>query len=173
MQHTTQQTQTTGNTGGGTPLTEEVRQEVMQQFTRALIETGEGQTENAWMLEGLAGNWSMSHFLEVAKRRGRSYRHLSALADKSQEIQGWAMLDFMAEAVGHDLTEQLVRKAIASVTRLKTMLADYAVHYGPDPDVEQIISEAIEDAVQRPRVGRVRYWRRVAASMGGDTHDRY
>ena len=154
-------------------LTEEARQEVLQQFSLALTEADQGKQENAFMLEALAGNWSMGHFLEVAKRRGKSYRHLLALVDKSQEIQGWAMLDFMAEAVGHDLAEQLVRKAIASVTRLKGLLADYKLRYGEDPDIEQIISEAIEDTIIRPQIGRRRYWYRIAQSMGGDSHDGY
>lgn len=160
--------------GKNEPLfTDELRQEVLNRFSLALTEVDEGKQENAFMLEALAGNWSMAHFLEIAKRRGRSYRHLLALADKSQEIQGWAMLDFMAEAVGHDLNEQLVRKSIAAVKRLRGLLANYVSLYGDDPDVEQIISEALEDTVIRPRIGRRRYWYRIAQSMGGDNHDNY
>ena len=124
-----------------------------------------GRKENTLFIQALSDNWSLQHFLDVARHRGKSWGFLSALADKSLEIQGWGMLDFMADAVGRDLAEQILRKALSSLDRVAKIQEAFLSHNEDSPYAEQRFDELRSDLTQWARESRQRYWRRVNRLM--------
>lgn len=146
-------------------FTQEHYDEVKTQVEQEAKDLMAGRQENTLLIQALSGNWSVRHFLDVAGQRGKSWRFLSALADKSLEIQGWGMLDFMADAVGRDLAEQILRKALASLERVGKIEEDFKTRYGDDAFVEQIFDELRADLTTWARESRQHYWRRVNKLM--------
>lgn len=107
------------------------------------VEAGEN-VENAILLQSLAGNWSIEEFLQVAKFHGKGWRTLTPLVQKVLEIQGLAMVHFVAVAAGNDLAYATVQKAISTVVKLKKIGEQYA----NCPFAMQIISDSIEESMQ-------------------------
>lgn len=125
-----------------------------------------GRIENAVLLEGIAGNINVAQFLKVARFRGKHWKFLSALSDKSLEIQGYAMLDFMADAVGRDLAKLTYQKARLNFAHLNQLKGEMDARYGADEFTEQIFSEMCDDLVDMARDTRHRYWQRINRLLG-------
>ncbi len=117
--------------------------------------------ENFTLLGALAGNWDIRQFISVARYHGKSWRFLSALADKSLQLQGYAMLDFMADAMGRDLALQVYEKARTTFARAERMKKNLDDRYGTNELLEQIFAEMCDDFVEWTAESRQRYWRRI------------
>lgn len=126
-------------------MTEEQKAFIKNQLLSELnaVEAGES-VDNAILLQSLAGNWSIEHFLQVAKYHGQGWRTLTPLVQKVLEIQGLAMVYFVAVAAGNDLVYAAVQKTISSVMKLKKKGEQYA----NCPFATQIISDGIEASMQ-------------------------
>ena len=73
--------------------------EIVDEIAFEEDEVKKGRIDNAVLLEGLAGEINIRQFLNVARYRGTSWKFLSALSDKSLQLQGYALLDFIADAL--------------------------------------------------------------------------
>ncbi len=111
----------------------------MGQLEEQLIwERGEitaGRQENALLHQALAGHWTADHVIEVARRRGMSYRMSATLADKMLQLEGYGLLDLIAESVGLDLAEAVVRKALATWERGKHLFDRMIARYGEEETI--------------------------------------
>jgi hypothetical protein len=119
------------------------------QIERELIweksEVMAGKRENSLLTEAMAGNWTADHLIQVARRRGMNWRMSSALADKLLQLQGYALLDLMADAVGRDLAVQVMRKSIATWARAKQLIDDARQTYGDQEFFNRLWEEYEED----------------------------
>jgi hypothetical protein len=120
-----------------------------------------GRRENALLTQAIANNWSAKDLFRVARHRGKSWRFLSALGDKALEIEGYALLQFVADAVGRDFAEMVFRKSLLSLQRAKAIYQQSRAVNGDDLFVEQMYVELCEDLVCWTRESRQRYWDRL------------
>jgi hypothetical protein len=139
----------------------ELRQEISDQLEWENGEIMSGRMENAILTQAIAGDWSVKHFFDVARWKGKSWRYLSALGDQSLQIQGYAMLHLIADVAGADLAEMTLRKANSTLARLHRIHNSFVAHHDDDPFAEQLHLDACEDLVQLTRETRHRFHRRV------------
>lgn len=120
-----------------------------------------GRQENPLFMKAIANNWSAAHFFQVARWKGKNWRFLSALSDKALELEGYAVLDFLADAYGRDFAEQVFRKSLSALARAMNIYERFKAIYGDNPFAEQMFLELAEDEVRWTQESRQRYWSRL------------
>lgn len=138
-------------------LSEEQIRVVEDQVDKDLMAVEKGKLEDAVLLQSMAENWSYDQFMKVSQQRGRNYGVLSALADRTIEIQGIATLHLVSDVMRHGLREATVRKAIAVYRRLKELMEEYE----DDPIPNQIIADAMEEVIEQARETRASFQRAI------------
>jgi len=149
------------NLNGKNGRREEYRREIEAQFEWEQNEVAAGRIENAILMQGVAGQWSIKQYLNAAFWKGKSWRYISALSDQALQIQGYALLNFVAEAAGADMAEMIMRKSVSALKRYRDILTLSEELGGEDPFVTQLYQETCEDIVQFAREHRHSYHRRV------------
>ena len=99
----------------------------------------EGREEDAVLLQALSENWNITELLNVAKRRGKTWRWLAALADKQNEITGMALL---SESVIHILgnaNHAMLQKALNVIARNRRFAEKYGRDHGHDEYTESVV----------------------------------
>lgn len=144
---------------------EEYRREIEAQFEWEQSEIAAGHSENAILIQGVAGQWSLKQYLNAAFWKGKSWRYISALSDQSLQIQGHALLNLVADVAGADMAEMMMRKSVSSLKRYRDILALSEELGGEDPFVTQIYQETCEDIVEFARDHRHSYHRKVGRLM--------
>ena len=124
-----------------------------------------GRTENALLLQALAGNWSIDQLIRTATTRGRNWRFMSALADKALQIQGVGILMLVAETTGADLTEHGFRKANDSIDRLHLVYQSAVQRTGDDPYKAELLEKACRKVVGAFDQFTNAYFERVGRSL--------
>jgi hypothetical protein len=89
--------------------------EVQSQLEDLFAEATRGITdETSTMVLGVCRHIHEGTFQAIASRRGRGWRHVSALADRFIEIEGQALIHLAAGAHGQDLARLLPLKALST-----------------------------------------------------------
>lgn len=135
--------------------------EIQRELIWEKSEVMAGKRENSLLTEAMAGNWTADHLIQVARRRGMNWRMSSALADKLLQLQGYGLLDLMADAVGRDLAVQVMRKTIATWARAKQLLDDARRTYGDQEFFHRLWEEYEEDMATLAKETRDRNARRL------------
>lgn len=133
---------------------EQHRPEIEAQLHLELENIREGKLADALLIEAMAYNWSVPWFLKVAGWRGKSWRFMSALADKALEIQGYGMLNLVTQVVSDRLTLATFQRAGETLKQLRQLSEEYS----DVPHMNEILEEAVEDVKEARRRAAAQFW---------------
>jgi hypothetical protein len=134
------------------------RPAVQEALKEELAAIDAGNIESAALIQGIVHNWSFERYQQVAAFKGKGWRALSPLADKSLQIEGWGMLALINQIVGSDLVERTVIYARGSLKRINALEAADGTE---DEFLAQLYSDGKQDITENAREAREWYRNQV------------
>lgn len=145
-----------------------IQQELDEQLRReheGLAKLQASATESK-LLEAIAGDLPIEHFLNVRGRANDDFSKLRAIANANIHLKNMSTSLLLKMIYGERLTYSITKSAGVAIRRLKALKHEFEAIFGNDEDLDEIFKEAIAQIKTLQR-GTLSGFNRDM-SMGGD-----